>query len=169
MAIKEKKPAAVKQENRQPDVETLKKLRIIIRSAQRHSSWIEKNCGVTGAQLWVLQELKDAPGLRVGEVAAKLAIHQTTASNLLNALLEKEYLEKFRDRDDQRVVKLVLSKRGAAVLKKAPTPARGLLPEALCNMDARSLASLNKGLDALLAVMESADESYAAQPFSFNM
>lgn len=150
-------------------VETLKKLRIVIRAAQRHSSWIEKHCGVKGAQLWIMQELHDTPGMRVSDVAARLAIHQTTTSNLLNALLEKGYIEKIRDMEDQRVVKLILSRRGATVLKKAPQPTRGLLPEALRKMDSSSLVKLNKGLDALLAEMNSGDESFALQPFIFNM
>lgn len=161
--------AATKQPGRQIEAETLMKLRIVVRAAQRHSSWIEKHCGITGAQLWILQELKDAPGLRVGEVAAKLAIHQTTASNLLNALLDKGYIEKIRDMEDQRVVKLVLSKQGAAVLKKAPQPARSLLPEVLRQLDAGSLSSLNKGLDAMLAIIGDVDEKSALKPFSFNM
>src|SRR6478735_12244713 len=67
-------------------VEALKKLRIIIRSAQRHSSWIEKQCGVTGAQLWLLEELRETPGLRVGQLADLMVMHQTTVSNLLDAL-----------------------------------------------------------------------------------
>jgi DNA-binding MarR family transcriptional regulator len=169
IAKKSTNKAATKQSGRQMEVETLMKLRIVIRAAQRHSSWIEKNCGVTGAQLWILQELNDAPGLRVGEIAVKLAIHQTTASNLLNALLEKGYIEKIRDLEDQRVVKLVLTRQGAAVLKKAPRPTRSLLPEVLRQLDAGSLSSLNKGLDAMLAVIGHVDEKSALQPFSFNM
>jgi hypothetical protein len=61
----------------------LANLRLIIRTAQRHSARIEKTCGVSGAQLWVMQELRDAPGLRIDAIAARLGIHQTTASNLV--------------------------------------------------------------------------------------
>jgi len=49
-------------------LDTLKKLRIVIRAAQRHSAWIEKQCGVSGAQLWIMQELDETPGLRVGKL-----------------------------------------------------------------------------------------------------
>lgn len=41
------------------------------------------------------------------------------------------FVSKQRDSDDGRIVTLVLSSEGAALLKKAPTPAHGLLPEAL--------------------------------------
>jgi len=152
-----------------PHTEALKKLRIVIRAAQRHSNWIEKQCGVTGAQLWVMQELYEAPGLRVGDVAQRLAIHQTTTSNLVDALVKKGYVAKARAKNDLRVVKLVLSEQGEAVIKRAPVPARGLLPESLRKLSAQQLCELNQGLQALLDVMERADESYALQPLPFTM
>lgn len=150
-------------------LDTLKKLRIVIRAAQRHSAWIEKQCGVSGAQLWIMQELHEKPGLRVGEVAEMLAIHQTTVSNLLDALGKRGYVVKERDPGDQRVVKLMLSKEGKALLRKAPKPARGLLPEALRKLDADGLTQLNAGLQALLDVIEQVDEGYGLQPLPFNM
>lgn len=150
-------------------LDTLKKLRIVIRAAQRHSAWIEKQCGVSGAQLWIMQELHEKPGLRVGEVAEKLAIHQTTVSNLLDALRKRGYVVKERDISDQRVVKLVLSEEGRALLKKAPKPARGLLPEALRKLDADALMQLNAGLQALLDIIGQGDEGYGLQPLPFNM
>lgn len=150
-------------------VDVLKKLRIVIRAAQRHSAWIEKQCGVSGAQLWVMQELEDEPGLRVGEIADKLAVHQTTVSNLLDTLQKRGLVVKRRGELDQRVVTLSLSEKGRAVLQRAPRPARGLLPEALRSMDAKSLAQLNQGLAALLAGIDGMDDSYGLQPMSFTL
>lgn len=152
-----------------PHMEALKKLRIIIRAAQRHSNWIEKQCGVSGAQLWVMQELYEAPGLRVGDVARKLAIHQTTASNLLDALVKRGFVVKQRDPADQRVVRLALSAEADALIGKAPKPARGLLPEALRKMEPEQLRKLNGGLQGLLDVIELVDEEHGLQPLPFTM
>jgi DNA-binding MarR family transcriptional regulator len=149
--------------------EALKKLRILIRAAQRHSAWIAKQCGVSGAKLWILQELQDAPGMRVGDVAEKLAIHQTTATNLLDALEKDGYITKARHPEDQRAVVLKLSKQGRELLKRAPKPTRALLPEALSRLDVDSLSQLNIGLQALLEAIESKDESLALQPLPFTM
>ena len=82
----------------------LQNMRVVIRAAQRHSTQIEKQCGVSGAQLWVMQELSEQPGLRLGALAGKMSIHQTTASNLVDALVKKSYVNKARDQPDQRVV-----------------------------------------------------------------
>lgn len=168
MAIK-KRTAQSPAPTQIPHMEALKKLRIVIRSAQRHSAWIEKQCGVSGAQLWVMQELLEEPGLRVGQLAEKLAMHQTTTSNLVDALAKKEFLTKKRDDQDQRVVTLSLSKQGKALMKIAPKPARGMLPEALSNLDKRHLSELNKGLQALLNAIDLADEAHALQPLPFTV
>ena len=150
-------------------LETLKKLRIVIRAAQRHSAWIEKQCGVSGAQLWIMQELQETPGLRVGEIANRLAIHQTTVSNLLESLERRQYVVKHRDPQDQRAVRLELSPEGRDLLQQAPKPARGLLPEALRQMGEHDLAVLNDGLQGLLDSIGQMDETYGLQPMPFNM
>lgn len=150
-------------------LEVLKKFRMVIRAAQRHSAWIEKQCGIGGAQLWVMQEVNDAPGARVGEIAGKLSIHQTTMSNLLNGLVKQGYILKNRDAHDQRAVKLTLSDKGKALLGAAPKPARGLLPEALLQMDATALGELDKGLLSLMQSIDMIDEEYGFQPLSFTL
>jgi MarR family transcriptional regulator, organic hydroperoxide resistance regulator len=152
-----------------PALEALQKLRIVIRAAQRHSLWVEKQCGVNGAQLWIMQELADTPGLRVGQITARLAIAQTTTSNLLEGLVRKGYVVKTRDPGDARVVKLALSDAGLALLDAAPKPARGLLPEALAKLDGADLASLNAGLQGLLDSIEDLDEGFGLQPLPFTM
>jgi DNA-binding MarR family transcriptional regulator len=152
-----------------PHLAVLKKLRIVIRAAQRHSTWIEKQCGLSGAQLWIMQELFETPGLRVGEIADRLAIHQTTASNLLRPLEKHGFLVKARDPLDKRAVKLVLSEHGLALLARAPKPARGLLPETLRQSDAALIAKLDEGLDGLLDRMGVVDDGYALEPFAFNL
>lgn len=150
-------------------LDILKKLRIVIRAAQQHSSWIEKQCGVNGAQLWLMQELHETSGLRVGELAKKLAIHQTTTSNLLDDLEKRGYVVKARDPNDQRAVNVSLSETGSALLARAPKPARGLLPEALMHMDGAGLKHLDSGLQALLDSIEVLDEEFGMLPLPFTM
>jgi DNA-binding MarR family transcriptional regulator len=152
-----------------PHLQTLKKIRIVIRAAQRHSAWIERQCGVSGAQLWIMQELHEEPGLRVGELAKRLAIHQTTVSNLLDSLLKQGYISKQKDPQDQRATRLSLSKQGTALLKRAPKPARGLLPEALRSLDKKSLLLLDKGLQNLLDSIGMLDDKHGFQLLFFNV
>lgn len=170
MATKGKKTRQSSQaEAALPHLDTLKKLRIVIRAAQRHSAWIEKQCGVAGAQLWLMQELEDMPGQRVGEIANRMAIHQTTVSNLLDALEKRGLVVKTRDPQDQRAVRLALSDDGRKLLDEAPKPARGLLPEALRQMKPEQLALLDQGLQELLNSIGLLDDGYGLQPMPFTM
>ena len=43
----------------------LKNLRIIFRSSQAHSRWVEKESGLSAAQLWMMWELFNDPGLNI--------------------------------------------------------------------------------------------------------
>lgn len=146
----------------------LQRFRVLIRSAQRHSHWIEKHSGVTGAQLWAMQELSESPGLRVGDLAKRMALHQSTASNLIDKLEVGGLLYKERQAADHRVVKLHLTESGAALLAAAPSPARGILPEALKLMDEAALTRLQGDLDALLARIHEVDQAFGIQPLPFS-
>lgn len=107
--------------------------------------------------------------MRVGELAACMAIHQTTTSNLLDALEKKGYVLKSRDEADQRVVNLSLTANGAKVLRKAPQPTRGLLPESIAKVNAANRSKLSAGLQALLDVIEDADGDASGRPLPFTL
>ncbi len=150
-------------------LEVLQKFRIIVRAAQKYSQKVEKKLGVSGAQLWIMKEIQAEPRLRVGELAKKLAIHQTTASNLLDVLEKKGMVCKTRLPTDQRIVNLSLTEKGDVLLQTAPELSKGLLPEALAQMRLDDLARLGKSLDVLLHTISQVDEGFALQPLPFTM
>lgn len=162
--------AASRKVSRQPEttpLSVLQRFRVLIRTAQRHSQWIERQSGVTGAQLWAMQELREAPGLRVGELAARMALHQSTASNMIDKLESGGFVTKERTNADQRVVRLSLTASGLDLLARAPSPARGVLPEALRMLDPAALERLQDELDGLLAQIRDLDEGFGMQPLPF--
>ena len=163
------KSNGIKGEAESAHLATLKKLRVVIRAAQRHSAWIEKQCGVSGAQLWIMQELQETPGMRIGGLVHRLAVNQTKASKLVDELVKRGLVLKSRDPEDQRAVQLALSENGTALLRDAPKPARGVLPEALKQLDAEQLAQLDQGLQGLLDSIGLLDEGYGLQPFAFTV
>lgn len=146
----------------------LQRFRVLIRTAQRHSQWVERQSGVTGAQLWALQELAESPGLRVGELARRMALHQSTASNMIDKLETNGLVSKQRTSADQRVVRLSLTPAGQQLLARAPSPARGVLPEALRLLDENSQARLQNELDGLLMQIQNLDEGFGMQPMPFS-
>lgn len=145
----------------------LQRFRVLIRTAQRHSQWIERQSGITGSQLWALQELLEKPGLRVGELGNLMALHQSTASNMIDKLESATLVRKERTVADQRVVRLYITDKGLELLERSPSPARGVLPEALRLLSPEDLLRLQGDLDMLLKQIRELDEGFGMQPLLF--
>jgi DNA-binding MarR family transcriptional regulator len=145
----------------------LKKFRLIFGSVRRHFKQIESTCGISGSQLWVLQEVVRTPGVGVSELAGRLSIHQSTCSQLVEKLVKQKLLLKQRSSEDQRRVALVPSATGKRTLEKAPGPVEGLLPEALKGMTPAGLIQLDVALDDLIRQLNlGEDTGDADQPLS---
>ncbi|QOC22311.1 MarR family transcriptional regulator [Wenzhouxiangella sp. AB-CW3] len=138
--------------------------RIVVRSIQAHSAWVERQCGLSAAQLWALWEVARAPGLNVSQIARRLSIKPATASNLLDKIENKGLLERARSGPDQRVVKLFVTRSGEKLLATAPLPAQGALLDGLTRLADGELEGLNKGLEALVEILSIKDEGSAMAP-----
>lgn len=141
-------------------------LRVVFRSIQEHSRWVEKQCGVSAAQLWTMWEMHARPGMRVSELSRALSIHQSTASNLLDKLERKELIRRERRGPDHRVVQLYLTAKGRDLVEHAPRPAQGALSNGLMALPDPVLAGLNDHIAALVKAMDLADHEAALKPLS---
>jgi MarR family transcriptional regulator, organic hydroperoxide resistance regulator len=145
-------------------MDAVRRFRIVVRSIQAHSAWVERQCGLSAAQLWALWEVARAPGLNVSQIARRLSIKPATASNLLDKVENKGLLERARSGPDQRVVKLFITKQGEKLLDTAPLPAQGALLDGLTRMAENQLEGLNDGLGALVEILRIKDEGSALSP-----
>lgn len=158
-----KKAAAPRASRRAVELRALQDLRIVVGSARQYDSRIRRSTGISGSQLWALAEIGRSAGLSVNELAARLALHQTTASNLVNALVERRLLRRSRDQHDQRVVHLFATAEGVRLLSRSPHPYSGLLVDALRRIGARDLNSLAQGLVTLRGAMRLAAPASAGE------
>ena len=143
----------------------LRRFRSVFNAVKTHFQQVEKQAGVGGAQLWALSVIHAQPDIGVGGLAQSMDIHQTTASNLVKALVNAELVLAARDGADRRAARLRLTPRGIRVLKKAPGPFTGVLPEALAALDEQTLARLDQDLGTLLQRLK-ADEHAAGIPLA---
>jgi DNA-binding MarR family transcriptional regulator len=153
-AARKRRASSARPKQRAAALEVLKKFRQIFRAAKVHFREVERNAGVSGAQLWLLAELAEQPGARVKDLAAAMALHQSTVSNLLEALTRRKLLVRRRDEDDQRVVRVHLTAAGERLVRKAPGPARGVLPDALEALPPVALRRLDQSVAVLLKAMK---------------
>lgn len=138
--------------------------RVAVRAVQAHSAWVERQFGVSAAQLWALWETDRSPGLSVSEIARRLSIKPSTASNLLDKIEAKGLLRRSRQGPDQRVVQLFATEAGVQLLETAPLPAQGFLMDAATRMEEKQLNKLSQGLKALVDILHAKDEGSAMAP-----
>jgi DNA-binding MarR family transcriptional regulator len=141
----------------------LQEFRMIVGSARRHDSDVRRIAGISGSQLWALSEIARTAGMRVNDLSERMALHQTTTSNLINALVERNLIRRGRDEDDQRVVRLHVTTEGKKMLLKAPGPYAGLLVDALRHLKPADLRRLNEALRVLTTVLRNASADAAGQ------
>ena len=134
-------------------LEVLELFRIVFKSVRRHYQSVEQRAGIRGAQLWALAQIAEQPGIRVGDLARALAIHQSTASNLLRDLEASALITRKRLRHDQRTVRLYPTARAAGILRRAPRPLIGVLQQALADLPAEHLDALQLQLLRLISTM----------------
>jgi DNA-binding MarR family transcriptional regulator len=135
-------------------LQTLQALRTIFGSARVHDAEVRRVAGVSGSMLWALSEIARSSGMRVNALSKCMALHQTTASNLVNALVERKLIRRVRDQTDQRVVQLHIASEGKRMLEQAPGPHAGLLVDALRSLHSSELAQLHRSLKLLVAAMK---------------
>ncbi len=135
-----------KRNKSQLSLQVLKKFRLIYAPVRQHFREVEQTCGMTGSQLWILQEVARSPDIGISELAEHLSIHQSTCSQLVEKLVTRGLLVKKRSKADQRCVGLHLTEEAIQLLKTAPAPSEGGLPEALQALPESALLALEKSL-----------------------
>jgi DNA-binding MarR family transcriptional regulator len=120
----------------------LRQFRIVFNAVKTHFQQVERKAGIGGAQVWALSVIRDRPGLGVNELAAALNIRQPTASNMVKSLVQQELIDVRREAADRRAVQLHATPNGRKVLRRAPGPFAGVLPEALATLDPATLRRL---------------------------
>lgn len=146
--------------------EALKRFRVIFRSVRQHFNEVEQRLGVSGSQLWALSVIVGKPGIRVKDLAQALAIQQSTASNLVEQLVRHALIRRERDRFDHRIVLLLPTEAGKAVIDKAPRPLAGILPDALGKLEPAQLDALNELLQQLVAALRHSEPEAAHTPLA---
>lgn len=134
-------------------VRVLRRFRQVFNAVKTHFQRVERQAGIGGAQLWALSVAGARPGLGIGELALAMDVHQSTASNLVKALVQADLLEARREGADRRAVQLHLRPAGQALLAAAPGPFAGVLPDALSQLDPETLRRLDQDLGRLLSLL----------------
>jgi DNA-binding MarR family transcriptional regulator len=124
-------------------------LRRIVQTLRLSTLAIEKRHGVSGAQLFVLQQLVESDGVSLRDIAARTRTDPSSVSVVVARLASKRLVSMQRAAEDRRRAEVSLSSRGRKVLERAPEPAQSQLVRALEELPPREVAVLGRALDRL--------------------
>src|SRR4051812_34354119 len=92
----------------------------MVQDMREASRATEKEFGISGAQLFVLQTLAGAPGLSVNDLAVRTYTHQSSVSGVVKKLVRQKLVTARPARLDARRLELSLTAKGRRVATRAP-------------------------------------------------
>jgi DNA-binding MarR family transcriptional regulator len=129
-------------------------VRRIVRTLHESSRAAEKTLGLSGAQLFVLQTLADAPGLSLNALAGRTHTHQSSVSTVVSRLVERGLVLRAPSADDGRRLELRVSAEGRRLVGRAPDAAQARLINAIEQLApekrralARAMLELTRNMD----------------------
>src|SRR3954471_15393076 len=118
-------------------IEVLKKFRRALRLSKVNAGSVPKRMPASSAQMAALRELAEHPGMRVTDLADAMGLHQSTISNLIDKLLQKQLVRRKTDSEDGRVVHLYLTAPGERAVLTSPSAAHNALLATLQRLSPR--------------------------------
>ncbi len=134
-------------------------VRRIVQGVRVFAAQAERRTGLSGAQLFVLQQLGEAPAQSLNELAARTRTHQSSVSTVVTRLVARGLVARHRAPEDGRRLLLELSPAGRAVLAEAPETAQTRLIAALERLPGRELVALRRGLERLVRALGMEEEA----------
>ncbi len=133
--------------------EVIDAIRRIVQALRESSHEAESRVGLSGAQLFILRTVAEAPGLSLNELAERTRTHQSSVSVVVTHLARKRLVEKrTADRDGRRVA-ISLSPGGRRRLDRAPQTAQERLIVSVDGLAASERARLGRTLERLVRGM----------------
>ncbi len=132
-------------------------LRRLVHALHTASNEAERRLGVTGAQLFVLAQLRASPSLSINALAERTMTHQSTVSVVVRRLVRRKLVKKVRAADDGRRVELTLTPAGVSLLRRAPEPVQTRLARAVAALGTAERRAMARGLVKLAEELGAAE------------
>jgi DNA-binding MarR family transcriptional regulator len=127
--------------------------RHVVRVLRVSARAAEKTAGLSGAQLFVLQQLDGGATLSIGELAERTATDQSSVSVVVGRLADRNLVTRRQGARDGRRIEVSLTPRGKSILKRSPEASQAELLRALVRLPHATRRALATSLQALLGEM----------------
>lgn len=135
------------------DEELLIALRKIIRSIDMRSRELNKQVGLTGPQLLILQKVGKQPGVMVREIAEDITLSAATVTSILDRMESRDLVKRVRSTEDKRRVGVFLTDHGTVSLASAPMPLQEHFREHFSNLEEWEQSQMVATLQRLASMM----------------
>ena len=145
-------------------------LRRIIQALRLSSSVVQDKLGISGAQLFVLQQLADHPASSLRELEERTFTDQSSVSVVVSRLVGNRHVTRRRSTVDGRRIELGVTATGRALVRRAPPLAQAQLVATLRHSSADELRTTASVLQRIARDMGTPEqpamffESPAARP-----
>lgn len=110
-------------------------IRAIVRALRLNTRAIERQLGISLAQLWVLQILNEKPAESLNELALATATHQSSVSVVVRRLVDAALVTRATSAGDKRRIRIELTDAGRSLLERAPNTVQVELMSGLRRMN----------------------------------
>lgn len=125
-------------------------LRALVRALRISTRAVEKEIGISGAQLFVLQQLLESPARSVNDLAERTSTHQSSVSTVVSRLVDRGLVRREPSADDGRRMEISITDRGRRLVETAPLTAQVRMQHAMRAIGAERVRALGEGLEALV-------------------
>ena len=112
-------------------------IRQLVRALRLFDREAQTKHGISAAQMFVLHALSEEDALSLNELAERTATDQSSASVVVQRLVEAGYVTRTQKESDRRHIELRVTPRGRAVIRRSPPPAQQKIIAAVESMTAR--------------------------------
>ena len=123
----------------------LNSIRQLVRALRLFDREAQSKHGISAAQMFVLHALSEEDVLSLNELAERTATDQSSASVVVQRLVDAGYVSRAAKKEDRRQIELRLTAKGRTVIRKSPPPAQQkmlLAVEAMPARDRKAFANL---------------------------
>lgn len=129
---------------------TLDAIRRLVRMLRVSARASEDRLGLSGARLFVLQQLAEAGPCSINELAERTFTHQSSVSVVVSRLIEAGLVSRRPSAEDGRRAEVSLTPEGQGLLRTAPPMAQAQLIAGLRRLEPGRRTALAEGLTALV-------------------
>ena len=131
----------------------LNSIRQLVRALRLFDREAQTKHGISAAQVYVLHTLKEQDGLSLNELADRTATDQSSASVVVQRLVDAGLVSRAMRQDDRRHVELRLTPKGRAVIRRSAPPAQQKLLAAAATMQPRERKAFAEALQQFVRAM----------------